>query len=296
MGGQRRFLVGALCACAVFGATLTAAASANAASCPGTFQVLNSDRIGSLELPAGPYTITTAGGVGCSQAATLFNRFLQDWDGILPNRWKVSGSGFRQGAGSAAFTVKAASSPPLPPPTGFGPICPGAFTLTAADRVGGLTLRAGNYAVQLLSSSPSLTCAAANRQLSAFLAASPSSPLPAPWRLDVAAATFTRTAGVGFRIIEAGGSTGGGGRTVGVTCPGTFQVVHNDRINSLRVPAGRYYLYALGDIGCVEVVNRFRSFLTANGIPPRNWTLNVQTATFLYQGNRGFRVEPVNGV
>ena len=114
--------------------------------------------------------------------------------------------------------------------------------------------------------------------------------------LNAATATFTRSTGVGFRVIAAGSATSRGGGPWWVTCHGSFQVVHGDRISSLRVPAGRYYLYALGDIGCVEVVNRFRSFLAANGIPPRNWTLNAQTATFLYQGNRGFRVEPVNGV
>ncbi len=295
MGG-RRVLVGFLVACAVFAASLGGAAGASAAGCPGTFQVLNSDRIGSLKLPAGPYAITTAGGVGCSQAATLFNRFLQDWDGILPNRWKVSGSGFRQQGSNAAFTVAPARSAPIPAPAGYGAICPGAFTVTVTDRIGALTLKNGNYAIQLLSSSSALSCTAANRQLSNFLEASSGSPLPSPWTVNAATATFTRSTGVGFRVIVAGSATGGGGRTVGVTCPGFFQVVHSDRINSLRVPAGRYYLYALGDIGCVEVVNRFRSFLAANGIPPRNWTLNTQTATFLYQGNRGFRVEPVNGV
>ncbi len=272
------------------------AASASAASCPGSFQVLNSDRIGSLKLPAGPYTLTPSGGVGCAQAASLFNRFLEDWDGILPNKWMVSGSGFKQSGSQAAFTVAAAkSAPPLPPAAG-GQICPGAFTLTAADRILNLKLPAGNYAIQLLTNSTSLSCAAASRQLSVFLRGNYRTPLPSPWTLNAATSTFTRSAGVGFRIIVAGGSTGGGGRTTGVTCPGTFQVLHNDRINSLKVPAGRYYLYALGDIGCVEVTNRFRSFLVANRIPPTNWTLNTQTATFLYQGNRGFRAEPVNGV
>jgi hypothetical protein len=270
-------------------------ASASSTACPGTFQVLNSDRIGTLKLPAGPYTITTSGGVGCRQAATLFNRFLEDWDGILPERWKVSGSGFRQGGGEAGFTVKASKSPPLPPPPS-GQICPGAFTLSVPGRILNLTLPAGNYALQLLTSSRSLSCVAAAREFSAFLSGGSRAPLPSPWTLNAATSTFSKGAGVGFRVIEAGGSTGGGGRTKGVTCPGTFQVLHNDQVNSLKLRAGRYFLYALGDIGCVEVTNRFRSFLTANRIPPTNWSLNTQTATFLYQGNRGFRVEPVNGV
>jgi hypothetical protein len=291
----RNLVAAALLASAAFVAALTGAASASAAPCPGTFQVINSDRIGSLKLPAGPYTLTTSGGVGCQQAATLFNRFLEDWDGILPNRWQVSGSGFRQGASNAGFTVTASQSLPLPP-SASGQICPGAFSLNAPDRILNLTLPAGNYAVQLLSSSSSLSCVAAYREFSVFLRGSFRTPLPSPWTLNVSTSTFSRGGGVGFRVIAAGGSTSGGGRTKGITCPGTFQVVHSDRINSLNVPAGRYFLYALGDIGCVEVTNRFRSFLANSRIPPTNWTLSSQTATFLYQGNRGFRVEPVNGV
>ncbi len=293
---SRHVIALALIAGVIFAAALGGPAYASAASCPGTFQVLNSDRIGSLKLPAGPYVITPSGGVGCRQAATLFNRFLEDWDGILPERWKVSGSGFRQSGSQAAFTVKAAKSPPVPPPSPGGQICPGAFTLTATGRILKLTLPPGNYALQLLNNSPSLSCAAAARQFSAFLSGGSGAALPSPWTLNAATSTFSKGGGVGFRVIEAGGETGGGGRTKGVTCPGTFQVLHNDQINSLKLRAGRYYLYALGDIGCVEVTNRFRSFLSANRIPPRNWTLNTQTATFLYQGNRGFRVEPVNGV
>ncbi len=288
-------LIAVVAVCAIFAAMLDGAASASAGTCTGTFQVLNSDRIGSLKLPAGPYTITTAGGLGCQQAASLFNRFLQDWDGVLPGGWKVSGSGFRQGTGEVGFTVgPSRSRPPLPVPAG-GEICPGAFTLPSADRILNLRLPAGNYAVQLLTPGSSLSCASAYRYFSIFLRGSYRTPLPSRWTLNAAAASFSRGA-VGFRIINAGGSTAGGGRTQGFTCPGTFQVRHSDQIDSLKVPAGRYYLYALGDIGCVEVANRFTSFLAGNRIPPTNWTLNTQTATFLYQGNRGFRVEPVNGV
>ncbi len=167
-------------------------------SCHGTFQVLNSDRIGSLKLPAGPYMIATEGGVGCAQAATLFNRFLQDWDGVLPNRWKVSRSGFRQGAGPAAFTVTPTKAPPIGPQAG-GPICPGAFTLTLNDRILGLKLPAGNYAVQLLSASSSLSCATAYRDFSVFLRGNYTTPLPSPWQLTAATGTFSRGNGVGFR-------------------------------------------------------------------------------------------------
>jgi hypothetical protein len=268
-----------------------------ATNCPGTFQVLNNDRIGSLRLPAGPYTISISGDVGCAQAAVLFNRFLEDWDGVLPKRWKVTGNGFRQGASEAGFTLTPyRGPPPAPPAPAGGQICQGAFSLTSPDRILSLPFRAGNYSVQLLSNSQSLNCAAAYRYFSNFLHGGPRTPLPRPWMLDARTSTFSRSAGVGFQALFIGGSTGGGGRTTGLICPGTFRVVRSDHINSLSVRAGRYYLYGIGDIGCVEVTNRFRSFLSAGRIPPTNWSLNTQTATFLYQGNRGFRVEPVGGV
>ena len=273
------------------------AGAANAATtCRGTFQVLNSDRIGSLKLPAGPYVLATSGGVSCAQAVVLFNRFLEDWDGVLPNRWKVSGNGFRQGSSNAAFTVAPYTKLPPGSPSAVGPICPGAFSVTSPDRILGLAFKAGNYSVQLLSSSTALSCAAANRELWNFLHGSPSTPLPRPWTLNAASSTFTRSSGVGFHVLFVGGGTEGGGRTVGFICPGTFQVARRARINSRSVPAGAYYLYGIGDIGCPEIVNRFRSFLGAGRIPPTNWSLNTQIATFLYQGNRGFRVEPVGGV
>src|SRR5947209_4367767 len=213
MRGRSSLAVAALASAALTAGASSVGAAARVASpsCPGTFQVLNSDRIGSLRLLAGPYLIMTAGGVGCSQAATLFNRFLQDWDGNLPGGWEVSGSGFRRPGGAQAFTVTRTTKPPPVSPTANGPICPGTFTLTVSQHLATLSLRAGNYALQLLSAGTALTCAAANRQLSAFLDAE-GEPLPSPWTLEASTDTFTRGPGVGFRIIVAGSSTGGGGR------------------------------------------------------------------------------------
>jgi hypothetical protein len=263
------------------------------ASCPGTFQVLDNDRIGTLKLPAGPYTITTSGTVTCGRAATLFNRFLQDWGGVLPSGWKVKGSGFAQG--SNGFSVKRSSTPPTPAPPN-GQTCAGSFTLTSPDRILNMPLPAGNYSVQLLKQGGSLTCAAATRQFSTFLDATYTTSLPSPWALDASNATFSRGGGIGFRVVNMGGGTGGGGKTQGSQCPGTFQVLHDDQINSLKVPAGNYSVYAIGNLSCRQVMNDFRLDLRNNAIPAKNWTLNTQTATFLFLKTKGFRVEPVNGI
>jgi hypothetical protein len=302
MLARRSALAIALIAMAMLPALPSAGAGAHSAvvriasaSCPGTFQVLRNDRVGSLKLPAGPYTITPAGGLSCAAASTLLNRFLQDWDGVLPNRWKVGTGGFQQGAGPVGFSVKPARAvAPNPPPSG-GQTCAGSFTLTGPDQILNLELAAGNYSVQLLSQSPLLSCATAFREFSNFLHGNAETPLPSPWTLDAGASTFSRGGGVGFRVLQIGGGTSGGGRTVGFVCPGTFRILHNDQINSLKVKAGSYYLYAIGSLTCKQVANDLALDLAKNRIPP-NWTLNAQTATFLFRTTRGFRVEPVGGV
>lgn len=268
--------------------------TAQTAACPGTFQVLHDDRIGTLKLPAGPYTITPTG-LTCGQASSLFTRFLQDWDGILPGGWKVKGSGFQRGTSTVGFTVKPSVTPPTPPPPN-GQTCPGHFTLRANDRIGALSLSAGNYVVQLTKKGGSLNCDQADREFALFLTKYYSTPLPSPWTLNAKTATFSRGKGIGFKVVKDGGGTGGGGSTTGILCPGTFQVLHDDRIGALKVPAGKYLIYVIGKLTCPEVTNDFKLDLQMGRIPSKNWTLDVQTATFLFLKTRGFRVEPANGV
>jgi hypothetical protein len=272
----------------------TAAPTAIAAStCPGTFSVLHDDRIGSLKLPAGPYTITTAGGITCSQASSLFTRFLQDWDGILPDGWKVKGSGFVQG--SRGFTVKPAKTPPTPPPP-RGQTCPGQFTLRNNDKIGALSLPKGNWVIQLTKKGGSLTCDQADREFALFLVKNYKTPLPKPWTLDAATATFSMGNGVGFRVVKGSGGTGGGGSTTGVKCDATFRVLHNDRIGALSVKAGSYWIYTIGALTCQQATADFKLDLQLGRVPNSNWKLDAQTATFLFLKTKGFRVEPVKGV
>jgi hypothetical protein len=82
--------------------------------CPGTFRVLNNDRIGNLRLPAGPYILTTlrGGGLSCSEASSEFREFLSLPLGNLPPPWVLNARKgiFTEGRGSrTGFRVKPAS-------------------------------------------------------------------------------------------------------------------------------------------------------------------------------------------
>jgi len=80
--------------------------------CPGTFRVLNNDRIGPLRLAKGPYWIIRLQrqGLGCGQASRLFTRFLDDFDGVLPAPWilEPQTASFRRSASGVGFRVKPA--------------------------------------------------------------------------------------------------------------------------------------------------------------------------------------------
>jgi len=178
--------------------------------CPGTFGVLHNDRIGALRLPKGPYVIRVAGPLGCTQAATLFAEFLQDYDGILASPWKVLASQRRFAGGTRSFTVTRAG----PGGGGNNPttqrLCPGTFRVLNSDRIGSLKVAKGNYYIWLLPSR-TVNCALAYSSFSQFLARTDGQ-LPRPWVLDASVGTFVRgrtSPPTGFRI-DPGTNTGGG--------------------------------------------------------------------------------------
>jgi hypothetical protein len=83
------------------------------ARCPGTFRVLNNDRIGKLVLPKGPYYITVSKnpGITCASASKRFSRFLNDFDGNLPKAWRLNPgkARFTSNVTGAWFRVKQAN-------------------------------------------------------------------------------------------------------------------------------------------------------------------------------------------
>lgn len=88
-------------------------------TCPGTFRVLNNDRIGAMSLPRGNYTIsllntdTAVTGLTCQVASNDFAYFLNnDWSGKLPSPWYTNNSTrtFYRGTNAVGFRVKKVSN------------------------------------------------------------------------------------------------------------------------------------------------------------------------------------------
>lgn len=184
-------------------------AEAAPAKCAGTFRVLHNDHIGSLSVPAGQYVITVRDStrLSCSAAGKLFTRFLEDYDGVLPPPWILTGPGaqFRRGAGSAVgFGItRNAGGGNVPGGGGRHPrrgsFCPGTFRVLNRDHIGRLSLAAGRYYVILLQAG-GLTCTQASANFTRFLD-DVSGVLPAPWILEPQTVRFRRGhGGVGFRV------------------------------------------------------------------------------------------------
>ena len=59
--------------------------------CPGSFRVLNNDRIGPLMFPKGRYRLLIPRGsiITCANAAKLFRQFLNRPAGNLPKNWRM---------------------------------------------------------------------------------------------------------------------------------------------------------------------------------------------------------------
>jgi hypothetical protein len=296
---------------AVGAAALCFAAPAQAAplTCPGTFQVLHNDRVGSLQLPAGQYTITVLddAALSCAGASDLFRQFLEDYDGRLQRPWRVNASSatFSRGRGSTTgFRVTRTNMPSGGGGGGRHPVsgttCPGFFRVLHNDHIGSLAVPAGRYRITLLAVGR-LTCSAASRALANFLQDF-DGVLPRPWVLDVQTGTFLRgSVHVGFRLKRAVGpaprpSPSGRHPADGTRCPGFFDVQNDDRIGRLRLPAGDYIITTLrgGDISCSEAADEFEQFLDdPSGALPRPWRLNARKGVFTEGRSRnGFRVKP----
>lgn len=195
---------------------LAGTGSASAAVCP-SFKVLHNDRIGAVVLPAGSYEVTTeefqGKGISCQEASRLFARFLQDWDGNLPNDWRVRS----EGAGKATFGRMSIPENPI----GFsvrrtsgegggnseiGRLCPGDFTVNAGTDVGPLFFAKGQYLLYIPARS-GISCRRASVLFTRFLGA-PGGVLPEPWQVKTQTATFFKPAHPlrsAFRVEPASG-------------------------------------------------------------------------------------------
>lgn len=181
-------------------------------ACPG-FSVLHNDRIGTAVFPAGTYTVNLEDvSLNCKSSAELFARFLEDWDGNLPQPWKVAGEGsgkasFKRG-GMGGFSVELTAKGKEGSGTisDLGTLCPGTFTVNSTTTIETLRFTKGAFLIYLPRGS-AIRCNQASILFTRFLGAG--GPLPSPWKLTNQTATFykpsnpTRSA---FRIESPNGS------------------------------------------------------------------------------------------
>jgi hypothetical protein len=176
--------------------------------CAGYFTVLDNDRIGSFSIPRGRYRITLLGyaGVSCSQASTLFARFLQDFDGVLPRPWFLDPStgSFMKGSRHIGFRIKpyvedGGSSRGRHPVRGETR-CP-TFRVLNNDQIGRLVLPRGTYNVWVRGR---LSCARSTTLFAQFLQ-DVTGDLPSPWVVNPRTGSFSRGPGSpkGFRVKPA---------------------------------------------------------------------------------------------
>jgi hypothetical protein len=285
------------------------AGGGSSTNCP-SFQVLHDDRIGNLQLPAGAYEITvnTPSTLTCAQASDLFRQFLEDFDGRLGGGWQttISTRTFSRSTPRQSFSVaRTGAQPsgggsPIQPDIGGG-TCPATFQVQHDDHIGALAIPAGNYRLNLLSAGR-MTCDEAASALASFLQ-DYDGRLPRQWFVDAETGTFLKgSINVGFWIEPV---TGTPFKTVlklpgdGTPCPGTFQVLHDDRIDNLKVPGGHYLFVPLAksDLSCRDIVSLLRRFLAAprNELPGR-WVVKKRTGTFTNGrgSDVGFRIKPAS--
>jgi len=177
--------------------------------------------------------------------------------------------------------------------------CP-TFRVLHNDRIGKLNLPAGNYNVTVLDSA-TLSCASASKLFAEFLQ-DYDGKLRSPWVVNVAASSFTKGKGstTGFKVSRTSGGGGGGGGSTAASCPGYFQVVHNDSIGSFKVPKGNYRITLIDPnaFTCAKAVKRFQEFLLDfDGVLPKSWKLKRSSATFYKPNNPsvGFNINKAYG-
>jgi hypothetical protein len=178
-----------------------------------------------------------------------------------------------------------------------------AFQVLHDDRIGQALLPAGAYRVKLTRGS-GLTCAKASRLFARFLE-DYDGVLPGGWRVVAKGrgkARFVKPGERGFAVSRGGGGGGGGGGgrnpRLGHLCPGTFRVLHDDRIGPLAFPAGVYQIYIPRHsvLPCSRASSLLTSFLDApSGVLPGKWQMKSRRAVFFKQNQpktRRFRVDP----
>jgi hypothetical protein len=268
------------------------APSATAATTCPSFHVLHNDSIGTVKIPAGMYTVTPKG-VTCKNSSILIARFLDDWDGKLPDGWAISASG------KTVKFAKAGTTETISMKLGYSPAsggssnrqngaCPGNFTVLHNDKIGALNLKAGQY--QIITKG--LYCWFDASKLAYFLDYNESGKLPTPWTIDVAMMKIQRSTNHWFRLKYLGNSGGGGHSHAGlVRCSKTLSVTTPGILAGMDFPKGSYYVNVAPGTTCTGAGTLFNSWLTAGAVS-NSWKVDSQTATFTLN-SKSFQIEPV---
>jgi hypothetical protein len=284
-----------------------AAGTGTSTDCP-LFTVLHDDKIGTLSLPAGVYSVTiaTKSTLTCAAASDLFAQFLEDFDGKLSGGWVVgaSASSFSRTSPQQSFSVKrVGASAPSGAATvqpALSSVCPAVFQLAHDDHIGALAIPAGKYIIDLVAADR-MTCDTAASSLASFLQDYDGT-LPRPWFVDSETGTFLRgTVNDGFELEPLVGPAPSNTTLKlpgdGTPCSGTFTVQHDDRIGKLVVNQGPYLFVPLATspLTCDQTVTLIRQFLAApNNALPSPWVVSTKTGTFRKgKGSKtAFRLKP----
>ena len=164
--------------------------------------------------------------------------------------------------------------------------CTSSFTVLHNDRVGALSIPAGQYYLTPVG----LSCAPASEFVARFLDDF-DGVLPGGWTPNAANVSFVNTLtsqsiSIGSRLPPGPPS---GGR-----CPGTFTVQHNDRIGALLLRPGRYAI-TTKRLPCSVATSQLAFFLFHDfaGTLPKPWKLNPAVRRFS-RGNSSFSVKFVS--
>jgi hypothetical protein len=203
-----------------------------------------------------------------------------------------------------AFAARPAGAAPTMAPA--PKTCP-SFRVLHNDRIGAAVFPAGNYTINL--ESTSLDCKSGGELFARFLEDF-DGVLPAPWKVaaeGTGKASFPRGSQPGFSVeltkkqtsgeIEKEGATS---PDLGTLCRNPFTVNHTTTIRPLRFTKGQFLIYlpAGSTINCEQAVVLFQRFLGASPNLPSPWKLTTQTATFYKPASptrSAFRIEPLAG-
>lgn len=170
--------------------------------------------------------------------------------------------------------------------------CP-AFTVLHNDKIGAMTVPAGQYTLV----PKGITCAQASSLFTRFLQDWDGN-LPGGWVVQQTANSkgFARTGtSQSFTLKPGAVKPSGGSKIRNGKCPGTFAVLHNDRIGDLKLPKGNYQITTTG-LYCWFDVEKLAYFLNhdESGKLPRPWTVDAEMMKFSRSTNHYFTLKRVS--